>query len=208
MRSTGFASTARPPATSAIATVASLSPAYAAAADHDATVIRIGDRIGDDVAHDALEQQCIAHHGQRALGSLAAPRKPRVLRRRGESPRAELLPGRQGGGPLEGQRCGGEAASLPCALRGLLELLADRGVGLAGRRRAVPGAAIGLGLPVEHARQRAMGSLPLRQRRGLVDGGAHERVAKLEPRAAHVHQACLLGVIERVRRRAEVCGGA
>src|SRR6185503_6826227 len=28
-------------------------PAYAAAADHDATVVRIGDRIGDDVAHDA-----------------------------------------------------------------------------------------------------------------------------------------------------------
>ena len=106
------------------------------------------------------------------------------------------------------QRRGGEAASLPCALRGLLELLADRGVGLAGRRRAVPGAAIGLGLPVEHARERTMGSLPLRQRSGLVDGGAHERVAKLEPRAAHVHQACLLGVIERVRRRAEGCSSA
>ena len=53
-----------------------------------------------------------------------------------------------------------------------------------------------------------MGGLALRERRRLVDGGADERVAKLEPGSSHVHQPGLLGVVERLRRRSELRGRA
>ena len=99
------------------------------------------------------------------------------------------------GRPLESERGCGETAPPPRPLRGLLELFTDGRVGLDARRSAMPGAAIGIGLAVEDARERAVDGLPPGERRRLVDGGADKWVAKLEPRSAHVHQPCLFGQI-------------
>ena len=105
-----------------------------------------------------------------------------------------------------------EAAAKPLRRRArsaaCLELLTDGRVGLDARRGAVPGAAIGIGLAVEHARERAVDGLPPGERRRLVDGGADKRVAKLEPRSAHVHQPCLFGLVERLGPGSELRRGA
>ena len=103
-----------------------------------------------------------------------------------------------------------EAAAKPLrllrTLGRLLELLDDRRVGLDARRSAVPGAPIGVDFAVEHARERAVGGLPPRERRRLIDGGANERVAKLEPCSSYVRQPGLLGAVERLGRGSELRG--
>ena len=62
--------------------------------------------------------------------------------------------------------------------------------------------------PSSTLRERAMGGLPLRERRRLIDGGANERVAKLEPRSSHVREPGLLGAVERLGRSSELRGRA
>ena len=72
----------------------------------------------------------------------------------------------------------------------------------------MPGAAISVGFTVEHGRERAVDGLPLGERRRLVDSGADQRMAKLEPRSAHVHQPRLFGFVERHRLGTELRRGA
>src|SRR5262245_28966540 len=93
-----------------------------------------------------------------------------------------MLVRRQDGRALEGERGGDEAAALPRALRGPLELAGDGGVRVDGRRGSVPGTAVGLRLALKHAREGAVCSLAPGERCRLVDGRADQRMAELEPR--------------------------
>jgi hypothetical protein len=128
---------------------------------------------------------------------LGPPGEPGVLRRRGEPAHAIASIRRQDGGPLERQRRRRESATTARPAGRPLELVAHRRIRFHGCRGAVPGASIGLRLPVEHVRERAVSGAPSRERRSLVDGRAHQRMAKLEPRRVHVHEPSVLRGVQR-----------
>ena len=160
-----------------------------------------------DVAAQALgvggEQRIVGQrgrlveHAERALGRAAADR----VAGRGQQPaRARLGLRRELGGAAEVAHRGRVRAAAAGVERGLLERRRDGLVGRDRARREVPRA---LGA-LDRGGQRGVGAPALGQRRRVVDGRAHQRVAELELALGQRHDPRLLGRLEIDQRQAGV----
>jgi hypothetical protein len=123
------------------------------------------------------------------------------LRARGGqgAPRAVLGIGCHRRSPLEKGRCGGEAATRLCSGRGTLELRGDVFIGSGFSLRAVPDAAIGIGLGIRCLRQRAVDLAAFLQPGRAVDGRANEGVTEHDARSERQQVFRLDGLRRRLR---------
>ena len=106
---------------------------------------------------------------------------------------------RQGRRAREQTCLGGQAASLVCPVRRLVEGRCDSGVGADRRGGQMPGAAVGV-LLAEGVRESGVSGAPLPRRGGGVDRRAHERMPKGEPLAADPRKPDRLRFVKGRRR--------
>jgi hypothetical protein len=88
---------------------------------------------------------------------------------------------RKSGGTRKKRGCRGWAPARCGPIRRALQFGGHTFVRSERRLRAVPGAAIGIDLPVGRIGQRAVGLLPLVQRRRCIDRRTHQGMAKSHP---------------------------
>jgi hypothetical protein len=110
-----------------------------------------------------------------------------------------LAIGRQRRGAFEKRRCSGEATASLRSGRGTLELRGDVLVGSGLRLRAVPGAAIGIGVGIGCLRQRAVDLAALLEPGRAVDGRANEGVTEDHARRERQQVFRLDGLCRRLR---------